>query len=247
MNANHSTVFLSASIPDRLLQTYTCKADQIRDAIRALVEETVRDRVLVFGGHPAISPLVWGAANDLNSTDRVVIYQSRKYEKLIPVEASYFKNLVWTDAVPKDEPDGDDPYDTEKSLTVMRAQMIEKRSGVPGPRAQELPPFEAGLFIGGMEGVEDEEWRFFRRTYPNVPAFPVASTGGAAHRLWDRLFVKSQDNRYANPALDVPDPLTSSAREVLSKSEDYRSIFRWLLRDKAVPTNLDLDLDLDME
>jgi hypothetical protein len=45
--------------------------------------------------------------------------------------------------------------------------------------------FSAAFFIGGMEGVE-EEFALFRDRWPDVPAFPIASTGAAARRLLKR-------------------------------------------------------------
>ena len=45
--------------------------------------------------------------------------------------------------------------------------------------------FTAAFFIGGMEGVE-EEFALFRDRWPAVPAFPIASTGAAARRLFDQ-------------------------------------------------------------
>ncbi|WP_459162062.1 SLOG domain-containing protein [Bradyrhizobium japonicum] len=43
--------------------------------------------------------------------------------------------------------------------------------------------FLCGVFIGGMEGVE-EEYGLFRRLHPSVPAFPVASTGAASEKIY---------------------------------------------------------------
>ena len=45
-------------------------------------------------------------------------------------------------------------------------------------------PIRAGVFIGGMEGVEDE-YELFRQIHPNLPAYAIASTGAAAHILFD--------------------------------------------------------------
>jgi hypothetical protein len=45
--------------------------------------------------------------------------------------------------------------------------------------------FVAGVFIGGMEGVEDE-YRLFRAAHPSVKALPVASTGAAALIIYER-------------------------------------------------------------
>jgi hypothetical protein len=45
--------------------------------------------------------------------------------------------------------------------------------------------FTAGVFIGGMEGVE-EEYYMFQRMHPTKPAYPIASTGAAALILFER-------------------------------------------------------------
>jgi hypothetical protein len=44
--------------------------------------------------------------------------------------------------------------------------------------------FDAGFFIGDMEGVE-EQFALFRLYWLTVAAFPVASAGAAARRLLD--------------------------------------------------------------
>jgi hypothetical protein len=44
--------------------------------------------------------------------------------------------------------------------------------------------FSVGIFIGGSEGVE-EEYHLFRKMHPKTPAFPIASTGGTAAKLYN--------------------------------------------------------------
>jgi hypothetical protein len=44
--------------------------------------------------------------------------------------------------------------------------------------------FNCGIFIGGMEGVE-EEYQMFKGVQKSAPAFPVASTGAAAAILFN--------------------------------------------------------------
>jgi hypothetical protein len=39
--------------------------------------------------------------------------------------------------------------------------------------------YQAGVFIGGMEGIEDE-FALFRQVHPTAPILPIATTGGAA-------------------------------------------------------------------
>ena len=153
-------IFLSASVPYR--SPYVDNSDPllIREAVLALVAVTIRKRELVFGGHPAISPLVEHAARSLGSLDNVYIYQSRWFEDRIPDAAKKFRNLVWTGR----------GNSQEDSLRIMREEMIESR------------PFCAAIFIGGMEGIL-EECRIFKTRHLGHPVFPLASTLGAAQEL----------------------------------------------------------------
>jgi len=142
----------------------TADLTAIREAVTAVSTVALKRGELVFGGHPAISPLVLIVASALDATDRVRIYQSEHFRDQIPPESTAFRRLVWTPRVGTDR---------QASLREMRETMI----GGGG--------FAAAFFIGGMEGVE-EEFALFRERWPNVPAFPIASTGAAARRLLDR-------------------------------------------------------------
>lgn len=162
-------VFLSASIPYRDLDHYPPEPDLIRQAILALVSVSLPNRLLVFGGHPAISPLVEHAARNLSAVDRVHIYQSRLFQAVVPPEAKKFQNLHWTKVVRRSNKE-----ETKRaSLTEMRKKMINSMT------------FGAAVFIGGMDGVE-EEWDLFGQHFPDAPRIPVASTKGAALLLWQR-------------------------------------------------------------
>jgi len=154
-------VFLSASIPDREPYVYRCDPLAIREAILALVSVAVRDRVLVFGGHPAISPMVEHAARTLGAVQNVHIYQSLWFEDRITREARAFDNFHWTKA----------GQDRGESLEIMRREMIGS------------VPFSAGVFIGGMEGVI-EECKLFRELRQGARIIPVGSTGAAAQEIW---------------------------------------------------------------
>jgi hypothetical protein len=188
-------IFLSASVPERELDRFVPDPVAIREAVRALVAETVRDRMLVFGGHPAISPLVEHAARDLQATDNVIIYQSRYFEKTIPDVAKKFVNLRWSPA---------DPRGRDASLTLMRTEMISSDA------------FEAAVFIGGMDGLL-EEWTIFTSSYPDVPAFPVASTEGAARIIWTNWSPPQLKSAVAN------------LRARLDQDLQYRILFRDIL------------------
>lgn len=157
-------IFLSASVPSR--DPFIGQSDpvSIREAVLALVVVTVRERPLVFGGHPAISPLVEHAARSLGGLNNVHIYQSRYFEKLVPDVARRFANFHWTDTG-RDEPE---------SLDVMRREMVGSWD------------FAGAVFVGGMEGVFDES-RWFRELHGGKPQFAVGSTGGAAKQLLRNL------------------------------------------------------------
>ena len=183
--------FLSASVPygERAL-TYKPDPIAVRDAVRALVATVIRDSVLVFGGHPAITPLIWDAISSIgrdgeasgeksrsaqnNGWDyrkpnrfhqNAIIYQSSFFEDAFPKEARYFGNsMILIDK--RETP--------EESLAVMRRKMIGEYA------------YSAGFFIGGMNGCDEEEWPLFQDMQPGIPTFPIASTEGAARLLWEK-------------------------------------------------------------
>jgi hypothetical protein len=207
-------VFLSASVPYRRPDRYVADETAVGEAVRALVAEVVPERPLVFGGHPAISPMVWDAASSQGAADNVYIYQSELYRAFIPPEAKFFEaidRLIWT---PLNRPNAsrDNPADRDACLLTLREWMILKRRR--RDTDPPLPPFDAGVFIGGMEGVEDE-WKMFTTTYPGARALPIGSTEGAARLLLD-------------------DPINSGLipaafRDTLAVDLDYRDVFRRVL------------------
>ena len=156
-------VFVSASVPDPMRKpVYFETADNvaIRDAITALVQVVTPRAKLVFGGHPAITPMVARVARTLATLDNVVIFQSAEFAPYFPPENSAFQSLRITDKLASQS----------LSLDQMREEMIHYAT------------FDAAFFIGGMEGVEDE-WAAVHKLKPPPPCYPVASTGAAALRL----------------------------------------------------------------
>ena len=217
---NAAPIFLSASVPNRDLQTYVPDPVAIREAVRALVGITlaVPGRLLIFGGHPAISPMVWEDADSLGAADRIYIFQSELFKPDVPPQAHFFaglSRLVLTPAVP----DPDKQIERDRSLDLMRRAMIERRvfdaRTVDDPAAlADFPEYSAGVFIGGMDGIEDE-WRRFRGHYPSAKALLVASTAGAARLLMND----------PNRAPSYPPP----ERRLLERDRRYRFVFRSLL------------------
>lgn len=161
-------IFLSASVPlpsRDAVYFNTADVIAIRDAVRALTIVIMEEKAqLVFGGHPAILPMVrlQIAQTGIPVGDRVIMFWSRYFERVFPDDRTAFERVVITDAVENDK---------NKSLLFMREQML-------------AGSFRCGIFIGGMNGVEDE-YAMFRQMHPKTPAFPIASTGAAAGRIYE--------------------------------------------------------------
>lgn len=160
-----SEIFLSASVPLVGRGTYyeTANPFLIQCAVRELVIAVIRDHKIVWGGHPAITPMIWSICEHLGVeySQSVVLYQSTFFADAFPEENRHFQNVVFTDAVSNDR---------AASLRVMRERMLSRAD------------LSAAVFIGGMEGVEAEH-ELFRRFHPAGKVLPVSSPGGAALNL----------------------------------------------------------------
>lgn len=137
---------------------------------------------LIWGGHPAITPLIRYVMGkmDTNLKEHVTIYQSDFFRKFFPEDNGFFENIEIT-PINKDR---------DSSLLDMRNAMMSNN-------------FKVGIFIGGMEGVEDE-FSMFREMHPNALVLPVASTGAAAKIIYDSFIVRPDErlmNDYAYMSL----------------------------------------------
>lgn len=166
-------IFLSASVPYREPFVSECDPVAIREAVLALVAVALRERPLVFGGHPAISPLVEHAARSLGALKNVHIYQSRFFEDKIPEVARKFENLHWTERA----------RDEAESLRLMRKEMIGSLD------------FCGAVFVGGMEGIFEES-KSFREFQGDKPQLAIGSTGGAAEALLQEMRQTMNDSTY---------------------------------------------------
>lgn len=167
-------IFLSASIPDpKRNEKYFMSSDviAIRDSVRALASVVIPKSNLIWGGHPAITPLIRYVMStmEVNVQSHITLYQSDFFREMFPDDNEYFENVVITRNL----------RDRDKSLLEMRTRMFQENE------------FVAGIFIGGMEGVE-LEYDMFRRIHPNAKLFPVASTGAAAKFIYDSMDVKPE-------------------------------------------------------
>lgn len=162
-------IFLSASVPVPGRGDYykTATPFLIQYAVRELVIAVIRECRIIWGGHPAITPMVWAVCRDMgvDARDRVTLYQSRYFEGRFPAENKEFASIVLVEAVLNDR---------DASLQRMREEMLS------------CEDLNAAVFIGGMDGVEIE-FDLFRHFHPDAKVLPVPSTGGAARQLAERI------------------------------------------------------------
>ena len=162
MASNLKKIFLSSSIPlaDRDPKYFdTADNTAIRDAVIALARIVLPKAELVWGGHPSITPLIKLVLEKqkLKVEDHITLYQSNFF----PLENKYVEKIIRTDVL----------EGRASSLQLMRQKMIVEND------------FCAAIFIGGMEGVEDE-YKLFKEAHPDVSVFPIASTGAASRILY---------------------------------------------------------------
>ena len=164
---NLNKVFLSASIPypDRDRKYFdTADVISIRDAVRALATVVIPKAHLIWGGHPSITPLIRYVMGRMKADlkTHITLYQSKYFEDKFPSDNFSFENIILTER--KDT--------MTESLDLMRNRMISEND------------FKAGIFIGGMEGINDE-YQMFKEKHPSAIILPVASTGAAARILFE--------------------------------------------------------------
>jgi hypothetical protein len=163
-------IFLSAGVPDpKRGPEFAKTADTvaITAAVSALVYVALGRRILVWGGHPAVTPMVWVVAESfgLDYGQWVKLYQTRHFEDEFPEDNQRFQNVTYTEDV---------EHDRERSLLAMRERMFKEHA------------FGSGVFIGGMRGIIDE-YELFRAFQPNAKILPILSTGGAVLKISERM------------------------------------------------------------
>lgn len=193
-------IFLSASIPlperdPKFINSADISA--IRDSVNALTKYVIPKAHLIWGGHPSITPLIKYTLEQLeyDVKDHVTLYQSRLFEKIFPKDNDSFANIKLIDCVNNDR---------EESLLAMRNKMLSKDQN-----------FIAGIFIGGMEGIETE-MLIFKENHPNALILPIASTGAGALEIYHKY----------------PSYYPSNFKDELKNNYAYLSLFTKLLGGK---------------
>ena len=128
---------------------------------------------------------------DMNIQEHVKLYQSLWFKDIFPPDNNKFENIVFTkkeDNIPA-------------SIKLLREQMFLENE------------FSAAVFIGGMDGIEDE-YRMFKEYHPEAVLLPIASTGAATKLVYDNLFPNNLKNTR------------------LEKDYGYMSLFQKFLMDK---------------
>lgn len=195
-------IFLSASIPtaDRAAKYWTPETfPRITAAIRGLLVAALPRWPVVFGGHPAITPMVWRIVDSLGpeAKSHVLLYQSLFFQQSFVPEVTKFAGNGPLEVVLANNASDLKKYGRarvgqlvlivscetkEKSLTTLRTAMLEPKAGERATWRTDKKDYDAAVFVGGMEGIE-EEYDLFRKFYPKLPVFPVISTGGASASL----------------------------------------------------------------
>lgn len=162
-------IFLSASVPDPRRSPEFARSGNttaITSAVSALTYVVLGRRLLVWGGHPAITPMIAHVADEMGIDYGrwVRLYQSLYFSEEFPEDNERFRNVTYVKPV---------PGDLRRSLRALRKQMFTENS------------FAAAVFVGGMDGVL-EEYEMFRELQPNALVLPIASTGGAALAVAER-------------------------------------------------------------
>jgi SLOG cluster3 family len=164
-----NAVFLSASVPVAGRGNYyeTANPFLIQTAVREFVTTALGRRLIVWGGHPAITPMVWAVCEDLGVefAKSVALYQSRFFQDIFPEENKRFGNVVYVDATSGDR---------EASLFRMREAMLSRKD------------LEAAVFVGGMEGIL-AEFDIFAKFHPKAKIVTVPAAGGATRQLAEKL------------------------------------------------------------
>ena len=183
MDSSKPVIFLSASMPtkDRDHRFFD-SADfiAIRDAVVALVNAIIPNYKLVWGGHPAITPII----NDIfkkrgfDYNKHITVYQSNYFSGKMPKENQQFDNVILTKEV---RYYADEKRNIADSLTIMRKRMLTDN------------PIYAGVFIGGMEGVLDEYKLLMEYSNEKARVYPIASTGAAALNLYQKLICQGKN------------------------------------------------------
>ena len=227
-------ILLSASLPVLRVKEGEEDYERNRRQVEAARPELIRAAIvelcrwafqrgynLVFGGHPTISPLVVEAARRFSGSPRhpdqnghesrsprVFVFQSEYFPEKDRARAT--NDLVTWDVgqlvlTPKIE-------DRRSSLACMRDIMVH------------WPGMRGAVFIGGMEGINDEANRFKEaHARAPLPCFAVGSAGGEA-----KFLLKDNPDQFAGLGRPHDRELL---KKLLATNESYALIMQHIFRE----------------
>lgn len=198
MNLNGLNVMLSASLPKPLEGTR--RAQELFDLMVVLIGGVLSSSgVLVFGGHPTVTPLIHRVAlsaglsarpriNGPSETPQIKLFQLNHFREHAPEEVNdqrIFGKVRWL---------GDVGAPVEQGLIKMRNEMVKVS--------------HAAIFVGGktegfsgsIPGIRDEYQRF-TRLRPGGQAYLLGLLGGESLRIIKGL--ESERRREPNSLSEV--------------------------------------------
>jgi hypothetical protein len=176
-------VFLSASVPHEFEKNEQKLQDKLH-LVTVLGEQIFRRKgILVFGGHPSITPLIHQTAStalnsEVVSGPPVRLYQLSGFKKSMPrqvADSRVFGDINW---VGSHTPDQTDEFTQE--LDVMRQKMVNESNAAV---------FGGGKtkgYLGPMPGIR-REYQLFTETHPDRPVYLVGLLGGETARIINEL------------------------------------------------------------
>lgn len=163
-----SVIFLSAGVPDVIKRH---PPQWTRDAVLAITRAALKRGFRIrVAAHPSIAPMVLAVAREFPQPARppIEVYLSRFFVGRHPAEL--FELADGQCGILHEIEGG---VDEPGSAALLREEMLSR------------PGLIAGIFVGGMDDVRTDGDHFVAR-HPDLPAYAIASTGGAAADLFAR-------------------------------------------------------------
>lgn len=187
-------------------------------AAASVIDATLRaGDVLVFGGHPSISPLVLTLAElHKRGGGRVEVYESPWF---LADRTDEVRRLTELEVELSDE----NVKLAEVRVTPSRSSRAESVQAMRG--AMLAKPLAAAFFVGGMGGVEDELDQL-RRIQPGCRCFLFVRPGGRVARI--------AESRWAIDTTDsVPGRESPEVGLTVLRGRGYAALARRALTDLA--------------
>lgn len=174
------SVLLAADMPKTLPSGMPPIVEsRITSAIHALVGWVARtDFHLLLWDREGITSQVRAAADHHHVLDRLRVYQSRLFEESVPPALRDLPDMVWVD------------LDTRVSASQEQQMWSERKLRDTLLNNTSLS-LSAAFFLGGGPTLVADHERYYRLVPRSIPAYVLASTGGAAAVLDQGQFYRA--------------------------------------------------------